>query len=128
VGTAQHARLTGLRVLVVDDSKDSADSLVLLLRMWGCEALACYDGLECLAVARASRPDVVILDLLMPKMNGLHVARHLREQADSQPPVLVAVTELTGPAVAADAEAAGFGHYLLKPADPDALRQLLSSV
>src|SRR3954447_18732611 len=82
----------GARVLVVDDHADSADTLAWLLRLWGHEAEARYDGGSALESARASPPDVLVLDVAMPGMDGLEVARSLRGQACSAGPVIVAVS------------------------------------
>jgi CheY-like chemotaxis protein len=68
-----------LLVLVVDDSRDSAESLALLVRLWGHEAVVTYDGPSALEAARARTPDVVLLDIAMPQMDGYQLARRLRQ-------------------------------------------------
>ena len=68
------------RILVVDDNRDSADSLAMMLRLTGHEIRTAYDGLEAVAAAAAFRPDVVLLDIGMPRMNGYEACRRIREQ------------------------------------------------
>ena len=73
-----HAR--PCRILVVDDNRDAADSLALMLRLAGHETQAAYDGVEAVQTAATFRPQVVLLDIGLPKMNGYEAARHIREQ------------------------------------------------
>src|SRR5690242_20523939 len=68
-----------LRVLVVDDNQDAADSLSMLVNLWGDNARTAYGGMEALAMTLVQQPDVVLLDLSMPKMDGCQVARRLRQ-------------------------------------------------
>src|SRR5205823_1000103 len=90
-GTAT-ATLPPRRVLVVDDNVDAADSLALLLRLAGQEVRVAYDGPTAVLIARAFRPQVALLDIGMPGMDGYELARRLREQPDTARPVLVALT------------------------------------
>src|SRR5437870_4862557 len=80
------------RVLVVDDNVDAADSLAVLLRLQGQEVHAAYDGPTALEVARNCRPDVVLLDVGMPEMDGYEVARRLRQQPGMEHALLIAMT------------------------------------
>jgi DNA-binding response OmpR family regulator len=112
-------------ILVVDDGVDTADSFALLFRLWGFDALACYDGESALEAARACPPQVVLLDLAMPRMDGFRLARLLREEARCSETALIAVTGLSDAASHARAREATIEHYLLKPPDLDALRALL---
>jgi CheY-like chemotaxis protein len=116
------------RVLVVDDDHDSADVLALLLTMCGYDARACYGGVEALAAARGFRPHAVVLDVAMPGGDGLGVARRLRERPGSSGAVIVGVSGYSDEGDRARAAAAGFDHYLAKPADPEALLALLARV
>jgi CheY-like chemotaxis protein len=128
--TTDNARAepSGLRVLVLDDNRDSADSLAVLVRIWGHEVCVAYDGLKALELARIHRPDVALLDLRVPGMDGITVAEHLHRQPESQDTLLVAITELTKPEAKQRTAALGFAHYLLKPVEPDHLRDLLAAL
>jgi CheY-like chemotaxis protein len=120
-----HTEPTGLRVLVLDDDRDSADSLAVLLRVWGHDICVAYDGLTTLELARIHRPDVAILDLRLPGMDGIEVAERLHRQPESRDTVLIAITGLRKAEIQQHSAACAFAHYLRKPADPDQLRDLL---
>jgi DNA-binding response OmpR family regulator len=116
-----------LRVLVVDDNEDAADSLSMVVNLWGADAQVAYDGEEALEMALVQRPDVVLLDLTMPKMDGCKVAQQLRQQAAFAATLLIAITGWTDQAHRRLCDEAGFGHYLIKPIDFDYLKNLLLS-
>jgi PAS domain S-box-containing protein len=129
---AQTASATSLaparmkRVLVVDDNQDAADSLGMLLQFLGAEVRVVHDGRSALAAMRANKPEVVLLDLGMPGMNGLEVARVMRED-----PALAGITlvALTGWGQREDrrrTHEAGFDYHLVKPADLSALQSILA--
>ena len=114
------------RVLVVDDVADSADSLVELLDLWGCEACAAHDGVSALHAAQSFQPQVVLLDIGMPGMDGNEVARRLRAAHGAS----VFLIALTGYGQVQDREAthaAGFDAHMVKPVDLAELRRLLHS-
>jgi CheY-like chemotaxis protein len=113
-------------ILVVDDLADAADTTVELLSLWGYDAVACYDGPAALASARARRPDGLLLDLAMSRMDGFRFAALFRALPGCGAVPVVAVSGYSSPAYAARARAAGIRHYLLKPADPDRLKELLA--
>jgi DNA-binding response OmpR family regulator len=113
------------RVLVVDDVADAADSLALLLNIWGYGAEACYDGMAALAIARSYRPQVVVLDIGIPRMDGFEVARRLRAQPGLEQSVFMAISGHGQQAYRTRARQMGFDHYLLKPADPEEVHELL---
>jgi DNA-binding response OmpR family regulator len=113
------------RVLVVDDLADTADSLALLLTLWGYAAEACYKGDTVLEIARAYQPHVVLLDLALPRRNGFQVAQDLREEPGPWHPLLIAITGHEQKAYRIRAEEMGFYRYLVKPVDPRALQRLL---
>jgi PAS domain S-box-containing protein len=120
---AGHAR----KVLVVDDHPDAADSLAMLLRLEGHQVRVARNGPAALEAAQAEVPDVVLLDLGMPGMDGFEVARRLRRGPASH----VLIAALTGWGQEEDrrrTREAGFDHHLVKPADPNDLRQLLARV
>src|SRR5262245_14377969 len=110
-----------LRVMVVDDNRDAADSTALLLRMCGAKALACYDAKEALAAVEWFRPDACVLDINMPGLNGYDLAQLIRSWFGDPHPTLVALTAVSDPAAKARAMKAGFVRHLTKPAEPRAL-------
>jgi CheY-like chemotaxis protein len=117
-----------LRVLVVDDNRDAANSLGILLRLTGCDVRVVYDGRTAVEEARTYRPRVLFVDLGMPGMDGLAVARELRGEPDLNGAVLVALTGWGQPEDRRRTAEAGFDHHLTKPADPQALTGLLSKL
>jgi CheY-like chemotaxis protein len=114
------------RVLVADDNQDSAESLGMLLELAGHEVQLAYDGQGALDSAACFLPDVILLDIGLPKMDGYEVAARLRQDRRHDRMLLVAVT---GYGMESDRErtrAAGFDHHLVKPVDPRALSDLIS--
>src|SRR5262249_48618278 len=83
---------SSLRILIVDDNRDSADSLVMLLRLMGNDTRTAYDGQQGVDVAGEFRPDVILLDIGLPKLNGYEACRRIREQSWGKKVVLIAVT------------------------------------
>jgi CheY-like chemotaxis protein len=116
------------RILVVDDERLSAISWGKLLRTAGHEIRTAHDGFEALGVADAFRPDVVLLDIGLPKMNGYEVAQRIRQQLWGQGMVLIALTGWGQETDRHRSTAAGFDHHLVKPVDPSALLHLLASL
>jgi signal transduction histidine kinase len=119
---------SSLRVLIVDDNRDAADSLAMLLRITGNEIRTTYDGLEALQVASDFRPEVVLLDIGLPKIDGHEVAQRLRREAWGQRICLIAVTGWSDESDRARSRAAGFDHHLVKPLDTSHLAKLLDSL
>ena len=117
-----------IRVLCVDDDRDVADSTAELLRLAGYNARACYDGASALSEAERFRPDVGLLDLGMPGLDGEHLAVWLRARAAGRPLGLVAVTGWTGDEVTHRAKAAGFDVVVTKPAEPQRLAATVAEV
>ena len=115
------------RILVVDDNVDAAESLSRLLRMQAHEVRVEYDGLAAVAAARDMNPDVVLLDIGLPKMDGLEVAKILRAREDGPRPLLVAMTGFGQARDRARTAAAGFDHHLTKPVDPKLLHSLMQT-
>jgi PAS domain S-box-containing protein len=115
------------RILVVDDNKDSADSLSMMLSLTGMEVRTAYDGLEAVEAAAAFHPDVVLLDIGMPKLNGYEVARQIREQPWGKDMVLVAVTGWGQQEDRRKSHEAGFNGHMVKPVDHAALMKLLGT-
>jgi PAS domain S-box-containing protein len=115
------------RVLVVDDNGDAAESTAILLRQWGYEVKTAPDGPSALEAVRVFRTEIVLLDIGLPGMNGFDVARALREQADREALVLVAVTGYGQDEDRRQAREAGFDYHLVKPVAPASLAELLVS-
>ncbi|MFP5287775.1 MAG: response regulator, partial [Thermoanaerobaculia bacterium] len=118
----------GHRVLVVDDNEDSANSLAVLLELDGNEVETAYDGAEAVEKAEAFRPDVVILDIGLPKMNGYDACRALRARPWARDTVIVALTGWGQEEDRRKSSEAGFDRHLVKPVDPAALFDLLRSL
>ena len=115
-----------LHILVVDDSVDTADSLVELLSIWGYDARARYCGATALEFALSFRPRVVIVDVAMPRMDGFRFADLFHELPHCEAVPIVVLSGYSGAAYSVRARESGIQHYLLKPADPDRLRELLA--
>ena len=116
------------RVLAVDDQIDTAEMIGNLLRGWGYDVRTAYTGPAALEVAVAYQPDILLLDIGLPRMDGYEVARHLRQNPQLKNVSLVA---MTGYGTEADIELcreAGFDHHLLKPIYPRKLRELMKSL
>ncbi|HEX5047571.1 MAG TPA: PAS domain S-box protein [Gammaproteobacteria bacterium] len=118
----------GRRVLIVDDNTDSAESLAMLLRLQGNETFTAHDGVEALEAVDERRPDVVLLDIGLPKLNGHDVARRIRERPWGKDIALVAVTGWGQEEDRRKSREAGFDAHLVKPVDRDALAELLHSL
>lgn len=116
------------KVLVADDNRDAADSLVVLLDWLGYEAIACYDGAQAVQLARTFRPDLVILDINMPVMDGYEAAKVLRGGHEQNRMVLIALTAVVTPEARDKALKAGFDIHLRKPVDGSELTGLLERV
>jgi PAS domain S-box-containing protein len=119
---------TSHRILVVDDNLDAAESLATMLAMMGNETRTAHDGLQALKVAAAFRPDVMFLDIGMPKMNGYEVGRRAREQAWGKDMVLIALTGWGQEEDKRRSMEAGLDLHLVKPVLPAALEKLLASL
>jgi PAS domain S-box-containing protein len=118
----------GYRILVVDDNRDSADSLAMLLRTSGAIAHTAYDGASALEAISYQQPDVVVLDLGMPGMDGYSVAEQIRRRPDNERVTLIALSGWGQEQDRLRSLAAGFDHHLTKPVDLNALQGLFSSL
>ena len=116
-----------LRVLVVDDNHDAADSLALLLKCWGYAPAVAYDGPAALALAAAEPPPVALLDIGLPGMDGCEVARRLRTLPGTARALLVAVTGHGQEEDVRRCYEAGIDLHLIKPIDPEELRATLQA-
>ena len=118
---------SGLRVLVVDDNRDAAAMMAALAQSWGHSAIIAHTGTEAAKVAQPFRPRVVLLDLGLPDRHGYDVAELLRRQAGKRKMFFVAVTGWTQLADQVRSKAAGIAHHLVKPVNPQTLRQILAA-
>jgi PAS domain S-box-containing protein len=125
---AQPTSPSGHRLLVVDDNQDAGNSLAMLLRLQGHEVRVAYSGVAALEMTQDYRPDVVILDIGMPGMDGYEVARRLRQRPGLEKVVLAALTGWGQQQDRRRTAEAGFNHHLVKPPDPKALEELLASL
>lgn len=117
-----------LRVLVVDDNRDAADTMAMLLKIERHEVTTAYDGLEAIRLADEFHPHVVLLDIGLPKANGYEVARRLRMSPDHKNVYLIALTGYGQQDDRKRTLAAGFDHHLLKPVEIAQLREALAAV
>jgi PAS domain S-box-containing protein len=115
------------RILVVDDNRDAADSLAVFLRMEGAEVVVVYDGTSALKAMHTFKPEIVLLDIGMPVMDGYAVAEEVRRDPHFESMVLIAMTGWGQQEDRYRSKAAGFDAHLVKPPDPPTLLRLLNS-
>jgi two-component system CheB/CheR fusion protein len=118
---------TRRRILVVDDNVDAAEALCRILQLQDQEVSVAHDGHAALEMAVAMQPEIVFLDLELPKIDGLEVARRLRTARPTRPPLLIATTGFGQDEDRRRSAEAGFDHHLVKPIDPEVLHSLLAS-
>jgi CheY-like chemotaxis protein len=116
------------RILVADDNKDAASSLAMLLKILGHETEVAHDGQEALEKAASYRPEIVLLDIGMPKLSGYDVCRRLREQPAGNDMIIVAVTGWGQEEDRQKSAEAHFDGHLVKPVEPRALMNLLAGL
>ena len=121
-------RASALRVLIVDDNRDGADSLSEMLKLLGNDTRTGYDGQQGVDMAGEYRPDVILLDIGLPKLNGYQVCRLIREQPWGKDVMLIAVTGWGQPEDRRRSKEAGFDHYMVKPVDPHVLMEMLTEL
>ena len=130
VPAAAPVRNTGLnlrRILIVDDHEDSADSLARLLQLMGHDVVTAHDGLTAVETAETYRPDVVLLDLALPKLDGYSAAKRIREKPWAKHVLMIAATGWGRAADRNRSIAAGFDHHMVKPVDLTELVTLMST-
>lgn len=115
-------------ILIADDNRDGADSLARMLRIIGFETHTVYDGQQAVEKAETLRPDVILLDIGMPRMNGHQAAEHIRRQQWGKDSLLIALTGWGREEDRRRTHEAGFDHHLVKPVDAKALLALLSEL
>jgi PAS domain S-box-containing protein len=120
------APVSGRRILVVDDNRDSVESLGMLLRLFGNDVRTVQDGRLALEAAAAYCPDVILLDIGLPGLDGLEVCRRLRARTEKGQPLIVALTGYGQEEDRRRSEKAGFDAHMVKPVDLEALQELLS--
>jgi CheY-like chemotaxis protein len=117
-----------LLVLIADDHPDTTESLALVLRLWGHQTLEAHDGPAALEAAVSGRPDVALLDIGLPRLNGWEVGRRIRERLQADTPVLLALTGHAREEDRRHSREAGFDLHLVKPVDLEQLLALLTEV
>jgi CheY-like chemotaxis protein len=117
----------GLRILLVEDHPDCANSTKIMLGMWGHEVEVAPDGPAALQAAQTHQPDVVLLDIGLPGMDGWTVAKLIHDQANGKRPLLIALTGYGQPSAYRHSYDSGIDVHLLKPVDPDELKRLLDN-
>jgi CheY-like chemotaxis protein len=113
-------------VLIVDDNVDAADSLGAMLTAWGYHVTVAHDGPAALAAMQDTQPDIALLDIDMPAMDGYELAAHLRFQPGCEELPIVAITGSGTPDDVRRSRAKGFAAHLVKPVSPASLRTLLA--
>jgi PAS domain S-box-containing protein len=116
---------SGTRVLVVDDNRDAADTLTLMLELAGHEVRTAYDGIDALQMAETFRPRIMLLDIGMPLMDGYQTALRIRDRSWGRSMVLVALTGWGQEQDRRRTREAGFDHHFVKPVDPQAINRLI---
>ena len=116
------------RVLVADDIPDAASSLAMLCEMYGAEVRLALDGVETVEVAASFRPDVILMDITMPKLDGYSAARAIRREPWGKQMTLIALTGWGRSSDLQAAREAGFDGHLLKPVAPEALVKLINTL
>ena len=119
------ATSTTRRILIADDNPDAATSLSLLLELMGHITRVVHDGVEAVEVAAGFQPDIILLDIGMPRLNGFEACGRIRAQAANKNIVIAALTGWTQDEKRQRSEEAGFDFYLIKPVEPDALQEVL---
>jgi CheY-like chemotaxis protein len=113
------------RILIADDNADSAESMGMLLRLMGNDVRIASDGLDAVEQAAEFQPDIVLMDIGMPRLDGYEAARRIRNQGWSRDTLMVAVTGWGPSDDSEEATAAGFDRHFTKPLDPAELRRLV---
>ena len=127
-GDEETLATTSLRILIVDDNRDGADSLAMILQIMGNDTRTAYDGQEGVDEAEQFRPDVIVFDIGLPKLNGYEACRRIRELSWAKSVVLIAVTGWGQDEDRRRSRDAGFDHHVVKPVDARTLMTLLGGV
>jgi CheY-like chemotaxis protein len=119
--TPPGSKVATLRFLVVDDHPDAADALAAVLELLGCSVRTCYDGFAALEIADEFEPQVCLLDLRMPRMDGLELAARLKNRLGDRPLLLIATTALADEPTRSRTALSGFHAHMVKPIDVSSL-------
>ena len=119
--------MTKRRVLIVEDNEDAGEMYRILIEFYGHEALVAENGVRGLEILKSTRPDIALVDIGLPRMDGYELARRFRAEPGADRVYLVALTGYGSSADKDRARLAGFNLHLLKPVDPRALKSLLDS-
>jgi CheY-like chemotaxis protein len=117
-----------LRILIAEDNQDAADSLAIILNLFGHHTQIALNGLDAVQMAHEYQPDVMLLDIGMPGLNGYEVARQLDGPLQEKKPLIIAVTGYAAREDLLRSAEAGMSLHLIKPVDPYRLRDILSRV
>ena len=123
-----HHRSNGqkrLRVLIVEDDADTADSMAILLRLYTYDVEVAWDGATALRAVLEGQPDVVLLDIGLPKLNGWQLAKEIRSHSTGKRPLLIAISGFGMQADQMRSQEAGIDLHLVKPVEPEILQQVL---
>jgi CheY-like chemotaxis protein len=115
------------RVLVVEDHRDSAEMLCEVLQAYGCVTSVVHDGPPALEAAQSFHPDIALVDITLPRMDGYEVARRMRQLPGLRDIQLIALTGHSEPSHKSRSAEAGFDRHMVKPIDPEQLRRLVNS-
>ena len=127
-GTVELASHPKCRILVVDDNEDATVSLAMMLEIIGHEVYTAHDGETGVKLAKKWQPNIILMDLGMPRMNGYEAARHIRQETWGTRIILVALTGWGADDDRRKTQDAGFDRHLVKPVEPNALLQLLAEL
>jgi CheY-like chemotaxis protein len=120
-----HSDTVTRRVLVIEDNRDAREMFRVMLELAGHEVLEAEEGLRGLELLKAERPDIAVIDVGLPGLNGYEIARRFRAEPDTDSVLLVALTGYGTPEARERSRQAGFDHHLIKPVNPDTLRELM---
>jgi two-component system, chemotaxis family, CheB/CheR fusion protein len=115
-------------ILIADDNQDLAKGLSILLKLSGFDVETVHDGTAALKAALAHRPDVLLLDIGLPGMDGFQVAEHIRSDPFIKDILIIAISGYNKDIFQGRSQRAGFDHHLVKPADPQALLSLIGQL
>jgi two-component system, OmpR family, response regulator len=115
-----------VRILCIDDNRELTDSYHLMLLLHGYEVESCYNGPDAIRKAIELKPDFCLIDLHMPGMAGDEVARKILAACPDQPPILIAITAMSGDLYKVMTSLAGFRRHLVKPVDPANLIEIMA--